>query len=301
MSKQKWTTSNIPDMSGKIVIVTGGNSGLGLETVRQLAKKGATVIMAARSEEKAKTAIAELNATIPNAQISLMLLDLASLESIKKFVETFRAKYKELHLLINNAGVMALPTRQKTADGFEMQFGTNHLGHFALTGQLLDLIENTDGGRIVNVSSMAHKFGKVDFNNLNSEKKYAPWEAYGLSKISNLFFTYELQRKLEEADKKTIVVAAHPGYTSTNLQRHSGLFAKLNHIMAQGVEKGTLPQLMAAAETNLMGGEYFGPRGFNEMQGYPKLVESNKLSHDLGIAARLWEESEKMTGVKYEF
>jgi NAD(P)-dependent dehydrogenase (short-subunit alcohol dehydrogenase family) len=299
MSKSQWTTSNIPDMSGKVVIVTGGNSGLGLETVRQLAKKGASTIMAARSEEKGKTAIASLMAELPNAKIELMLLDLANLASIKSFVDTFKVKYDQLHLLINNAGVMALPTRHETADGFEMQFGTNHLGHFALTGQLLDLIESTDGGRVVNVSSMAHRRGKVDFANINSEKRYNAWEAYGLSKISNLYFTYEMQRKLDKAGKKTRVLAAHPGWTQTNLQKHSGFANFLNPFLAQKVDMGTLPQLMAAVQPDIKGGEYYGPKGFMEMKGYPVQVDSIPSTKDIGIAARLWDESEKMTGIKY--
>ena len=238
----------------------------------------------------------------------MMKLDLANQAQIREFVDAFNGKYQTLHVLINNAGVMALPHR-KTADGFEMQFGTNYLGHFALTGLLLDRLLRTGGTRIVTVSSGAHTMGYINFDDLQREKKYKKWEAYGQSKLANLLFAYELQRKLDAAGKDTLSVAAHPGYAATNLQsvgpRMAGSWFQektmglLNKIFAQSQAMGALPTLYAATAPDVHGGEYFGPDGFNEMWGYPTKVESNDASHDEEVAKKLWAVSEELTGVSY--
>ena len=227
---------------------------------------------------------------------------MANIASVKSFAENFQKNYSRLDLLINNAGVM-IPPYAKTTDGFELQFGTNHLGHFALTGQLLKLLISTQGSRIVNVSSGAHNFGKIDFDDLNWEKRnYAQWTAYGDSKLANLYFTYELDRKLKEQGINTLVTASHPGWTATELQRTAGDVMKyLNGIFAQNITMGALPTLRAAIEEGLKGAEYFGPNGFMEIGGYPVQVESNELSKDRAIAQKLWLVSEKLTEVKFEF
>ncbi len=307
----RWNLEHMPDLAGRVAIVTGGNSGLGFETVQALAQKNAQVILTSRSEEKGATARDEILKTVPDARIEIMQLDLANLQSVRDFAANFKAKYARLDLLINNAGVMALPY-QKTADGFEMQFGTNHLGHFALTGLLLDTILNTAGSRIVNLASNAHKWGQVNFDDLMRAKKYKKWEAYGQSKVSNLLFTYELARKLDAAGKReTLAVAAHPGYSATNLQsagpRMEGssfgeaLMSVGNSLLAQSAAMGTLPTLFAATEADVKSGDYIGPDGFQEFWGHPKKVSSNDHSRDEAVAARLWDVSEELTGVRFNF
>lgn len=227
-----------------------------------------------------------------------MKVDLSDLESVKQFSEAYKSKYDKLDLLINNAGVM-IPPYSKTKDGFELQMGTNHLGHFALTLQLVNLVEKTSGSRIVNISSGAHKYGKIDFEDLTWEKrKYKAWRAYGDSKIANLYFTFELGKRLSQSNKKVIVTAAHPGWTATELQRHSGFFDYMNKYFAMTIEQGTLPTLRAACDTNAQSGDYFGPNGFMEMKGYPVKVNTNKLAKDKTVAEKLWEVSEELTGIK---
>ncbi len=228
-----------------------------------------------------------------------MQLDLSDLDSVRRFAEAFRAKHSRLDLLINNAGIM-VPPYGKTAQGFETQFGVNHLGHFALTGALLDLIVDTPGSRIVNVSSVAHYLGKIDFSDLNWEKGYKAQAAYGQSKLANLLFTYELQRRLAGAGRDTLVVAAHPGWTETNLQAHAKGVKFLNRFFAQDPPMGALPTLYAATESGVNGAEYYGPSGFLEMNGPPKRVRSNRRSHDENVAERLWNVSEDLTGVHFE-
>lgn len=294
-----WNAENIPDMTGKVVIVTGANSGIGYETARALAHKGAQVIMACRNMEKAGAAAGQIRDENPAASPEVMPLDLADLDSVRDFAGAFLAKYDRLDVLVNNAGVMALPERWETKDGFEMQFGTNHLGHFALTGRLLGLLVKTPDSRIVTVSSAAHLMGWVNFDNLNAEKRYQAWVAYGLSKIANLYFTYELQRRFEAAGIPAIAAAAHPGWTATNLQAHSTVSSFFNPILAQAPEDGALPTLYAATAPGVRGGDYFGPDGMFELQGPPKKVRSNKRSHDPAVAERLWDVSEQLTGVTY--
>ncbi|MEO6394194.1 MAG: SDR family NAD(P)-dependent oxidoreductase [Pyrinomonadaceae bacterium] len=299
MKNEKWNAENIPDQSGRIAIVTGSSSGIGFEAARVLANKKATVIIAVRNLKKGYVAVEKIRAQNSDAKVEVMQLDLADLSSVEEFATEFAGKYSRLDLLINNAGVM-IPPYSKTVNGFELQFGTNHLGHFALTARLLPILNQTAGARIVNVSSGAHKQGKLDFDDLNWEKrKYSAWRAYGASKIANLYFTYELDRKLKANGSKTIVTAAHPGWTATELQRHTGVVEALNSVFAQGISMGALPTLRAAVEPGLKGGEYFGPNGFMEMRGNPVPVPSNALSHDGSIARQLWEYSLDATGVRF--
>ena len=299
MGKQDWSAEALGDQSGRIAIVTGSNSGIGFETARALGGKGATVVMACRNLEKANPKAEEIRAAHGGADIEVMQLDLSDLRSVEHFAEAFRAKHARLDLLINNAGIM-VPPYGKTAQGFETQFGVNHLGHFALTGCLLDLITSTPKSRIVTVSSVAHLMGKIDFTDLNWENGYKAQAAYGQSKLANLLFTYELQRRLAAAGKGTLAVAAHPGWTETNLQVHAKAVKFMNRFFAQNASMGALPTLFAATEPNVRGAEYFGPSGFMEMNGPPKKVKSNKRSHDRNVAERLWNVSEELTGVHFQ-
>ena len=301
MSKEKWTSENIPDQSGRVTIVTGSSSGIGYEAAKVLAHKNATVIIAVRNHQKGDSAVQKIKAENKNADVSVLLLDLANLQSIKEFADQFKKKYDRLDLLINNAGVM-MPPYGKTMDGFELQIGTNHLGHFALTGLLLDPLEKTAGSRIVNVSSMAHKYGNLDLKDLNWEKRsYNKMRSYGDSKIANLYFTYELARQLQTKGLKALVTAAHPGWTATDLQRHSGLFSFLNPVFAMKGPQGALPTLRAAVDPDAKSGDYYGPDGWQEWRGWPIKVESNALSQDAGIAKKLWDMSKEKTGIKYDF
>ena len=296
----KWTSKDIPDLTGKTAIVTGANSGIGFETAKAIAYKGATVILACRTMQKGEEAAGEILKDHPGVIVEAWPIDLASLAAIKEFTGSIRKNHSKIDILVNNAGVM-MPPYGKTKDGFELQFGTNHLGHFALTGQLFDLVSNTDGARIVTVSSLTHRQGKVDFDNLNAEKGYNKSAAYGLSKIANLMFTYELQRKIEAAGLNMIAVAAHPGWTATNLQQYSALFRAMNPVFAQKPKMGALPSLYAATAPAVKGGCYYGPDGFYETRGYPKQVSSVSRSHDTETAGKLWEVSEEMTGHTFAF
>ena len=303
----KWTTDEMPDLKGKVMVVTGGNSGIGFESVKAFARKGAEVVLASRSTEKGELAKKEILQTVSEGNIQVMQLELDDLESVKSFAAEFRKHYQRLDVLLNNAGIMMSPYF-KTKDGFEGQFGTNHLGHFALTGLLMETLMKTKGSRIVNVSSGAHKRGEMDFENLQFEdgREYSPMKAYGRSKLANLLFTYELQRKLESAQRQTIAVAAHPGVARTNLGRYMEgkmmykLFYPVFKWISQDQAMGALPQIRASVDPNVKGGEYYGPDGRSEMKGFPVLVQSNEASHNLGDATRLWEVSEKLTGVKFE-
>ena len=299
MKVRKWDANDIPSQKGRTAIVTGSSSGIGFETARVLANKDAKVIIAVRNLEKGEKAADKIRGQYSAADVEVMELDLANLESVKKFAENYKTRYDKLDLLINNAGVM-IPPYSKTADGFELQFGTNHLGHFALTGLLLEMVIKTPDSRIVSVSSSAHKAGKIDFEDLNWEKRpYKKIQAYGDSKIANLYFTYELDRRISGNNKNTILAVAHPGWTATELQRHTGLVDFLNNFFAQDIEMGALPTLYAAVGPDVKSADYFGPSGFMEMKGYPKKVASNALSRDEGVARNLWEVSEELTGVKY--
>ncbi len=306
MTAEKWTAADIPDQTGRVAVVTGANSGLGYETAKVLAGKGAEVILAVRRPDSGRQAQNNIQRAHPDSKVLVMDLDLAGLSSVKAFAESFRERYKRLDLLINNAGVMALPY-QKTADGFEMQLGINHFGHFALTGRLLDLLEATSGSRVITVSSGLHRSGTMDFDNLNWEEGYEPWGAYGRSKVANLLFAYELNRRLTQAGKQTISTAAHPGYAATNLQTKAGSWLArqamkvTNFLLAQPAAKGALPQLRAATDPHVQGGDYYGPNGRQESKGAPVKVDSNELSKDEAVAKRLWAVSEGLTGVRYDF
>jgi NAD(P)-dependent dehydrogenase (short-subunit alcohol dehydrogenase family) len=299
MKNDKWTLENIPDQRGKIVIVTGANSGIGYEAARALARKGANVIMACRSLEKGEAAVAQIRRENLQGDVILRQLDLADLSSVRNFADEFLAEYKQLNILINNAGVMAIPYR-KTKDGFEMQFGTNHLGHFALTGLLFELLKNTPNSRVVTVSSYAHIVGKINFDDLNSEKSYQKWLAYGQSKLANLLFAYELQRRSAKNGDNPISIAVHPGYAATNLQNSSSFFSFTNNFMAQSQEMGALPTLYAATNPEIEGGEFIGPDGFLAQRGYPHKARSSARSYDPETAQRLWQVSEELTGVRFD-
>ena len=305
-----WIEQNIPDLTGKVAVITGANSGLGFEAAQILAAKGAHIVLAVRDVAKGEQAAQEIKGVVPAASLEVLSLDLASLASARRFAEAFPAAYSRLDMLINNAGVMAIP-RRVTADGFEMQFGTNHVGHFALTGLLLPLILKTPSSRIVTVSSGAHMFGKINFDDLQSERSYSKFGVYGQSKLANLLFAYELQRRLEAAGSGAISVAAHPGYASTNLQsvgpqmEGSKLGARTmsaaNRILAQSAAMGALPEVYAATSPAVRGGDYIGPDGFMGQKGFPQKVGSNGRSYDQEVAARLWSVSEELTGVGYAF
>jgi NAD(P)-dependent dehydrogenase (short-subunit alcohol dehydrogenase family) len=294
--KENWTTNDIPDQSGKVIIVTGANSGIGYEAARALVKRGATVIMACRSLERGEAALQQILSENPSGQLNLQKLDLANLSSVLQFAEKFLAEYDRLDVLINNAGVMATPYG-KTTDGFEMQFGTNHLGHFKLTGLMYDLLKSTPNSRVVTVTSYAHFFGRMNFNDLNGERFYQKWLAYGQSKLANVLFGYEFQRRVSRNGRNPISVVAHPGYAATNLQRTSTLFSVLNPIMAQSQEMGAL---YAATSPEIRGGEYIGPNGFLGQHGYPHKARSSHLSQDPYQSQQLWEVSEQLTGIQFK-
>jgi len=307
-----WTADQMPDCTDKTVLITGANSGLGFEATKAFAEKGASVIMACRSLDRGEQAATDIKTTVgeTGATLNVRQCDLASLDSIATFTDSVTDDYDGLDILCNNAGVMAIP-RQETEDGFEKQLGVNHLGHFALTGQLLDLLVDNDGeSRIVSHSSGAHEAGAMDFDDLHREQSYDKWEAYGQSKLANLLFAYELQRRFDaHGITDTISVACHPGYAATNLQyrgpEESGSKIRLammklaNAVVAQPAAKGVLPLLYAATADSVDGGDYYGPSGFKNMRGPPKKQTSNDASYDEQDAERLWKTSEELTGVSY--
>jgi NAD(P)-dependent dehydrogenase (short-subunit alcohol dehydrogenase family) len=286
------------DLTGRFALVTGANSGLGYETSLALARKGAAVVMACRSEERGAKAADRIREQVPEAELEVWTLDLADLQSVRDFADRFNNQYSGLNFLFNNAGIMAVP-RSKTKDGFESHIGVNHFGHFALTGLLLDTLRNTPSSRIITTSSYVHFFGKINFSDLDSEGFYQKWLAYGQSKLANVLFGYELNRRLSQNGANPISVVAHPGYAATNLQHTTWLFTLLNPLVAQSQEMGALPLLYAATNDTIEGGEYVGPDGFLAQRGYPKIARSSRRSHDMQAAARLWEISEQRTGVRY--
>ena len=279
----KWTTADIPDQSGRVAVITGANTGLGYETALALAAHGAHVVLAVRNLDKGKDAISRIVAQSPQADVALQELDLTSLASTRAAAEQLRADHDRIDLLINNAGVMYAP-KSNTKDGFEMQFGTNHLGHFAFTGLLLDKLLPVEGSRIVTISSMGHRIrADIHFDDLQWERSYNRVSAYGQAKLANLLFTYELQRRLAPHGT-TIAVAAHPGGSNTELMRHlPGWAASVYPVIApifQDASMGALPQLRAATDPTVLGGQYYGPDGIGQTRGYPKIVGSSKKSHD---------------------
>ena len=298
----KWTADEIPDQHGRVAIVTGANSGLGRVTALELARHGAQVVVASRSVENGRAAAKEIAAVVGGPAPEVHPLDLASLESVRSFAEQFAGG--RVDLLVNNAGVMMTPHRT-TSDGFELQLGTNHLGHFALTGLLLEAVERSDSGRIATLSSNEHKAGRIDFDDLQSKSGYSPRGAYQRSKLANAVFAVELDRRLRAAGATAISVFAHPGYSATNLQSSGptgvakAAMAIANRVFAQSAERGALPTLYAATAPGVQGGEYYGPDGWGEMRGSPKRVRAIPEAYDPDLGRRLWETSEELTGVRY--
>ena len=301
----KWTADQIPDQRGRVAVVTGANSGLGLATARELARAGARTVVACRDVARGEQARRDIEVRAPNTEVAVAELDLASLDSVRAFAERLHREYDGIDLLLNNAGVMATP-RRRTADGFELQFGTNHLGHFALTGLLIGEMEGREDARVVTLSSTAHKFGRIAFDNLGGDRRYFRWRAYGQSKLANLLFALELDRRLRAAGSTVKSLAAHPGYSATNLQFAGppGLDAAVmkvsNRVFAQDDEMGALPTLYAATEPGLASGTFCGPDGFQEQRGHPKPVSPSGAARDEQVARRLWEVSEEMTGVRFD-
>jgi NAD(P)-dependent dehydrogenase (short-subunit alcohol dehydrogenase family) len=299
MSTKKWNTQDIPDQKGKVVIITGATSGLGKEAAKVFAEKGATVVLSVRNIEKAKAVKDEICKLNPNAKIEIKSLDLTSLNSIKLFADDFLKSHNQLDILINNAGVMYCPY-SKTQDGFEMQMGTNHLGPYALTARLMPLLMKTANSRVVNTASLAHLTGNIDFEDINWEKrKYKTTQAYADSKIANLYFHYELAKKLKDQTNSPLIIAAHPGWTKTELDRHKGIVGIISSIIGQKAVMGVLPTLRAAIDPTAVSGDYFGPDGFKEMRGHPVKVKSNPMSLNAQKAEQLWMLSEKLTGLNY--
>jgi NAD(P)-dependent dehydrogenase (short-subunit alcohol dehydrogenase family) len=298
-----WTTADIPDQTGRTAVVTGANSGLGLQMAQELARKGAHLVLACRDTRKGDAAAKRIRQETPDAQLEVARLDLADLASVHGFADWYREHHGGLDLLVNNAGVMALP-RTTTADGFEMQLGTNHLGHFALTGHLLPALLQAEAPRIVTMSSGAHVYGRISFGNLQGERRYERWLAYGQSKLANLLFAFELSRRAALADLDLTSVGAHPGYAATNLQLQSGKLKRtwklLNKAFAQSDADGAQPALYAATMPDVIGGEYFGPDGFAGTRGAPTRAHATKRARDPDLGRRLWEVSENLTGVSYK-
>ncbi|WP_104166572.1 oxidoreductase [Cryobacterium sp. N22] len=311
--RRGWTAAQIPDLTGSTAIVTGANSGLGFVTAVELAAHGAAVTLAVRDAARGVAAASRMRARLPDADLTVRVLDLASLDSIAAFAHGFAAETGRLDLLVNNAGVMNLPQR-RTSDGFEMQFGTNHLGHFALTGRLLPLLAASQDARVVTLSSTVHRIGRMNFDDLSGAKRYRPWPAYGQSKLANLLFTSELQRRAAAAKLSLRAMAAHPGFALTNLQtagpimrgaktttRRSRMMATLTRHLAQPAEWGALPSLYAATLPGLPGDSFIGPEGFGQQHGHPVPVTRSKRAQNTDDARCLWTESERLTGVTYAF
>jgi len=302
-----WSAKDIPDLNGKTILITGANSGLGLEAARMLAKKGAEIVLACRRPSAAADAVATIRKETPNAKLEVLELDLASLDSVRKAAAAFRSKHSRLDILINNAGIMAIP-RRETADGFEMQLGTNHLGHYAFTGLLVDTLVATPGSRVVNVASMAHRTGRMNFDDLHGKKRYSKWGAYGQSKLANLLFTLELAKRLQSKGASTIALAAHPGYAATNLQsvgpqmEKSSIGTKMmeigNALFAQSAEAGALPIVRAAVDPAAKPNDFYGP-GIAGAWGAPKHNSRASAAKNPTSAQKLWEASSAATGIAY--
>ncbi len=303
----KWTARDIPSQAGRTAVVTGANSGLGLVTARELARAGAAVVLAVRNHDKGERAIEQIRSELREPELALESLDLADLASVRSFAERANAANQHLDLLVNNAGVMA-PPRRLTKDGFESQFGSNHLGHFALTGLLLPSLLAAPEPRVVTLSSGAHRIpGGINFDDLQFEHRYINWRAYGQSKLANLMFAFELQRRAAEAGAELKSMSAHPGYARTNLQFASPpwyeqlIMRVTNPLVGQSAEMGALPTLYAATKPDLPGGSFVGPDGFMEQRGHPHVVTAASKAYDEDAWRRLWEVSEELTGVHYEF
>lgn len=295
---------SVSSQKNRVAIVTGANIGLGYETALALAKKDTTVILACRAMSKAKKAMDSILHEVPNADIEIILVDLNSLDSVRTFAIEYEQKHSRLDFLIANAGIM-MPPFQTTDDGFESQFGVNYLAHFLLVNLLFPILKSTSGSRVIMLSSLAHKKGKVDFNNLNAERSYSSWKAYCQSKLTCLIFAYELQRRIEKAGYNVKALAAHPGFSNTNLFQFLpkfalSLFSPLASVIGQNAKSGALPTLRATLDPAVKGGEYFGPSGIHEFKGDPVEVKSSTRSHDLLVASKLWTASEKMTDENFD-
>ena len=305
-----WTAADIPDQHGRTVLITGANSGLGLRSAEALARAGARVLLGCRNAQRAAVALEAVEACATTAVPEVVALDLSDLSSIETAAEVVASRVDRVDILMNNAGVMAIPL-QRTADGFEMQFGTNHLGHYALTGRLLPLLLAADRPRVITTSSQAHRIGRIHWNDVHSRRRYSSWLAYGQSKLANLLFTFELDKRARAARTSLVAAAAHPGYASTHLQaagpemRGSRLGTRTmdlgNRVFAQTDAEGAWPQLYAATMSDVHGGDYFGPNGPFEMRGSPKRVHTTRRAKDATAAARLWGLSERETGVVYDW
>ncbi|MCH9734487.1 MAG: SDR family NAD(P)-dependent oxidoreductase [Actinomycetia bacterium] len=298
-----WTGADVPGQSGRVAVITGANTGIGYEAAEVLAGKGAHVVLAVRNPDKGKQAVSRIKEAHPGARASVQQLDLTSLASVRAAADVLHGLYPQIDLLINNAGVMTTP-KASTEDGFELQFGTNHLGHFALTGLLLDNMLAVQGSRVVTISSNAHRGGTINFGDLQSERSYNRMRAYGQAKLANLMFTYELDRRLLARGAQTIAVAAHPGSSNTELARNLPRFVRkpfdfLWSLVAQDPTMGALPTLRAATDPAVKGGQYYGPDGFGEQRGHPTLVQSSDKARDIEVQQRLWSVSEKLTGVRF--
>lgn len=299
--RTKWTVVDIPDQAGRVAVITGANTGIGFHTAIALAGKGADVVLAVRNADKGKRAAARITAQHPKASVAIQHLDLTSLQAIRASAEEIKSAHHRIDLLINNAGV-CYTDKARTQDGFELQLGTNHLGHFALTGLLLDRLLPIDGSRVVTVSSVGHRtLARINFDDLQSERAYNRVRAYGQSKLANLLFTYELQRRLAGNATPTV---AHPGGSKTELLRNMPAWIRppaqmVWNVWAQSAEMGALPTLRAATDPAARGGQYYGPDRIFENHGYPKVVTSSRQSHDEALQSRLWTVSEELTGVTY--
>lgn len=299
MTNLNWTSEDIPNQSNKVIVITGATSGLGKQATKVLASKNAKIILAVRNTQKAEDVVMKIRKDFPSAKLEIRHLDLGKLKSVQTFAEEFTNDYSQLDVLINNAGIMMCPY-SKTEDGFEIQMGTNHFGHFALTGLLIPLLLETKDSRVVATSSIAHKSGSINFDDINWEsRKYSTIKAYADSKLANLYFTYELARKYKDNPNAPLFTVAHPGGTNTDLGRHMSITKLLAPLLGQKVETGTLPSLRAATDLNAASGDYFGPKNFFESRGYPVIVQPNKMAQNEENAKRLWEISEQLTGVKY--
>jgi NAD(P)-dependent dehydrogenase (short-subunit alcohol dehydrogenase family) len=304
MANARWTAAAMNPQAGKTVLITGANSGIGFQAARELARHGARVLMAVRDVGKGEAARQRIVAETTQAKVEVVPLDVASLASIRAFAGEFTASGARLDVLVNNAGVMALPKREQTPDGFERQFGTNHLGHFALTGLLMPSLLAAPGPRVVTVASLAHRNGKMEWDNLQSEKSYSPWGAYNMSKLANLLFARELDRRARETGSKLLSVAVHPGVSITNIAQYGTDFKSrfvkaVGRLMFQDDAMGALPTLYGATAPEVRGGEYIGPGGWGEMGGYPKVVQPRPQALDEQAGRRLWAVSEELTGVVY--
>ena len=307
--KKKWSVDNIPSQKGRIAVVTGANSGLGYHTALALALKGAKVIMACRSLEKGEKARQQILEMDPEAELEVWPLDLASLRSVRSFADKFNARGDRLDLLINNAGLMAIP-ENRTEEGFEMQFGVNYLGHFALTALLWQQLSRTPGSRIIQVSSLAHKFGRIRFEDIHWKRKYSRWGAYGMSKLASLLFMHELAVRIGRSDSEVISAAAHPGYASTELQAKgakmrgkwfgAAFFNLANGLVAQSAAMGALSTLYAATAADVTQGAYYGPRGFMRLWGGPALDKPGRKQISDEVAEELWRLSESLTGADFK-